>query len=79
MKSQAGLEAPGLGALGLRAPGCNVMAQAVARWHGAETDNKALQAKFELWLGLGVAISWDHDWLGIGLDRTSYVRRKFQI
>ena len=47
MKSLAGLEAPGLRALGLRAPGCNGMARA-GGGGGAETNNKALQAKFEL-------------------------------
>ena len=48
MKSLAGLEAPSLRALGLRAPGpgCNGTVRAVARrGGGAETDNKALQAK----------------------------------
>ena len=49
----ADLEAPGLRALGLRAPGCNGTVRAVARHgtarrRGAETDNKALQANFEL-------------------------------
>jgi len=45
VKYLAGLEAPGLRALGLRAFGCNGTAQ---RGGGAETDNKALQANFEL-------------------------------
>ena len=40
-------------ALGLRAPGCNGTVVVARRRGGAETDNKALQAKFEL--GLGVA------------------------
>ena len=60
MKSLAGLEAPGLRALGLRAPGCN----GTARWHSAAAAaaaRKLIIKPSKLTLSFDLAWEWQKE------------------
>ena len=59
MKSLAGLEAPGLRALGLRAPGCNRTVRAAARWRGAA--RKLIIKPSKLSLSFDLAWEWQFE------------------